>query len=240
MSVLAWLFLGLVAVAVAALSFWLGRHNAPTTKRVRELEEQLAENRAEMGNYRREVNRHFEQTAELVGDVNTAYRNLYCHLAEDSQRLAPGPAERLLESMGEQPVLERRTDEESAAGTPLRTGAAKEAGPDRAPEREETTATDEATAQGLPETRPAEAEPEEPEATAEMETEPPQEEEPPQAPKESGAASEEEGAAERKKAAEPEAEAETVTETEAQEEARRREEAEETSTDASHDEHHRR
>ncbi len=59
----------------------------PRGQRLRELEEELATARTALENYRGEVNRHFQKTAELFGDMTDRYRAVYRHMAQGAQTL---------------------------------------------------------------------------------------------------------------------------------------------------------
>lgn len=137
MADMAWLGVSvLILIFGGAFGFWLGRHTAPTTKQLREMREALAEKRSEISGYREEVNRHFQETAERVTAVTEAYRELYRHLADSSHRLAPGRAEQLLESTGEQKLLEDPATREAASPSATATDSQHSApapGPDGEP-----------------------------------------------------------------------------------------------------------
>lgn len=140
MSDAVWLLVSIVILVVGgAFGFWLGRRSAPDQQRIRELEASLEQSRSEMNQYRDEVQRHFQHTAERVNAVTEAYRELYRHLADSSHKLAPGPAEQLLESAGEQALLEQNREEPE----PARKSAP---GPGRPSPAAATGATSQATA----------------------------------------------------------------------------------------------
>lgn len=59
----------------------------PRGRRVRELEQELAAARAALEDYRGQVSRHFQKTAELFEDMTDRYRAVYRHMAQSAQTL---------------------------------------------------------------------------------------------------------------------------------------------------------
>ncbi|GAA0788202.1 YhcB family protein [Marinobacterium sediminicola] len=80
----------LVALGIGALiGFLLGRAGG-SSNREQELVDELDNARAELDSYKRQVNRHFEQTAELVNGLTDQYRKVHQHLAASAESLCPG------------------------------------------------------------------------------------------------------------------------------------------------------
>ncbi|MDV3239119.1 MAG: YhcB family protein [Gammaproteobacteria bacterium] len=59
----------------------------PRGQRIRELEQELAAARAALEDYRGQVSRHFQKTAELFEDMTDRYRAVYRHMAQSAQTL---------------------------------------------------------------------------------------------------------------------------------------------------------
>lgn len=59
----------------------------PRGQRIRELEQELAAARAVLEDYRGQVSRHFQKTAELFEDMTDRYRAVYRHMAQSAQTL---------------------------------------------------------------------------------------------------------------------------------------------------------
>ncbi len=81
------LLVAAAALSAGAAGFWLGYRRAGMSSQHAAMERELAAARAEHERMRAEVNRHFEQTAELFDQLTATYRALYHHLADGSQRL---------------------------------------------------------------------------------------------------------------------------------------------------------
>lgn len=84
MGTLAWLLV--VAVGIA-LGFSVGKFWPGSTRRITNLEEELATARSALQTYRQDVSTHFERTAELFDKVTADYRGLYDHLALSARQL---------------------------------------------------------------------------------------------------------------------------------------------------------
>ena len=84
MGTLGWILV--VAVAVA-LGFSLGQLRSKSAGKIAQLTRERDAAREELGNYRREVDTHFERTAELFDKVTDDYRKLYDHLALSARQL---------------------------------------------------------------------------------------------------------------------------------------------------------
>lgn len=84
MGTLGWILV--IAVALA-LGFSLGQLRSKSAGKIAELERERDAAKEELGNYRREVDTHFERTAELFDKVTDDYRKLYDHLALSARQL---------------------------------------------------------------------------------------------------------------------------------------------------------
>jgi hypothetical protein len=97
--------IGLVVGGAAGAIF--GRSLGPNAQDVRDADRIAKQKRDEADAVRREVDSHFEQTAQIMGEVTKAYRRLYEHMAKSTQRLAPRRTEDLVKSLGDQRLLPR-------------------------------------------------------------------------------------------------------------------------------------
>lgn len=59
----------------------------PRGRRLRELEQELADARTTLEDYRGQVSRHFQKTAELFEDMTDRYRAVYQHMAQSARTL---------------------------------------------------------------------------------------------------------------------------------------------------------
>ncbi len=128
-QVLLFIVVGLVVGAVFGAYF--GRKSAPNSKELKEAEDLVVKNRERVRNYRSEVDQHFRETAEIMGEMTSAYRKLYQHMARGTQRLAPARTEALIESLGDQRLLSRDVLQETMTSESSRRsleGAQPEAG----------------------------------------------------------------------------------------------------------------
>lgn len=89
MSPTLWILFAIVVIIVGVAGFFIGRQSSPGKGRMQELEKEMAD-------YRNEVGKSFEKTAALLTTMATTYRELYTHLADNYEKLAGSPAEKLL------------------------------------------------------------------------------------------------------------------------------------------------
>lgn len=90
----------------------------------------IADLRQEQADYQRDVEQHFERTAELFKDMSENYRNLYQHLASGAQKLCQG--EPVIQPL-EFAKGEALTDQSGAAPTETPAPARPETGSGQAP-----------------------------------------------------------------------------------------------------------
>ncbi|MDW7773560.1 MAG: DUF1043 family protein [Desulfobulbaceae bacterium] len=74
-------------IIFAGLGIFVGTRISSDRRRIRELEDELAETKKNLETYRSKVNTHFKKTSELFGQMTDSYRAIYMHLAEGSQEL---------------------------------------------------------------------------------------------------------------------------------------------------------
>lgn len=130
MSTLGWV---VVIVLAAALGFGLGLLRSRSSGKVAEMQRERDTAREELGNYRREVDAHFERTAELFDKVTDDYRNLYDHLAVSARQLGAIPGESS-EAPLARPEQRRLATEEAITGTePSPADAAEDEGTEARP-----------------------------------------------------------------------------------------------------------
>lgn len=121
MSTLGWVALIVLAVA---LGFGLGLLRSRSSGKVAEMQGERDAARQELDEYRREVDAHFERTAQLFDKVTDDYRNLYDHLAQGARQLGAIPGESSEASLAR--PEQRRLTAEEGGGEPAPDEAGKE------------------------------------------------------------------------------------------------------------------
>ncbi|MCK6409925.1 DUF1043 family protein [Thauera sp.] len=86
----AWLLAISAVVIVGVVAFFVGRGTAGTKARIEELEAELARKRAEVDDYRKDVETHIDKTATLFVSMAGSYRELFEHLSAGYDKLATG------------------------------------------------------------------------------------------------------------------------------------------------------
>lgn len=94
-----------IAIATFGAGLILGmlinsKRNA-SRKSQQELELHLSEMKQQQESYQNEVTSHFTQTAELLDQLTTSYRDVHNHLAKGAQILASGSAGEVLQVLPE-------------------------------------------------------------------------------------------------------------------------------------------
>ena len=79
---LATIIIGLVA------GFLLAMRKSPSQQSQRQLENHLSELQQQQKNYQHEVTEHFSETADLLNQLTSSYRDVHNHLAKGAQILA--------------------------------------------------------------------------------------------------------------------------------------------------------
>lgn len=117
---------GIVLVAVGiGLGVSLGRRG---DARVRALEAELEQARAERARYQEQVAQHFGRTATLFRDLTQQYGTLWQHLATGARDLCPERVAALEEQMGQAPGL-LTSEPARVADAPTANGTEPEAPP---------------------------------------------------------------------------------------------------------------
>src|SRR5690554_2529247 len=80
----------LAALAIGALIGYLLGRSGGSLGQKRALQDELDAARHELEQYKTQVGRHFEETAELVNGLSEQYRKVYQHLASSAETLCPG------------------------------------------------------------------------------------------------------------------------------------------------------
>ena len=88
-------------IIFAGMGIFIGTRISSDKRRIRELEDELAETKKELELYRSKVNNHFKKTSELFTQMTSSYRAIYMHLAEGSQELCTTDAALLKPANGE-------------------------------------------------------------------------------------------------------------------------------------------
>lgn len=99
MSVEYWMLAIAGMVAALLLGFLAGRRSAPAQQRLKALEKERDEARAEVERVQAEVASHFEQSARMFGRLADDYRSFFEHFARTAQGLglSEGRARELLQ-----------------------------------------------------------------------------------------------------------------------------------------------
>lgn len=87
------LLIALGVIIGAALSKILNRGPSVT-----ELQQKLEESQDQLDQYRKDVDRHFQTTAELVNNLTQSYRAVHEHLSQGAQKLTSHTSSNTLES----------------------------------------------------------------------------------------------------------------------------------------------
>lgn len=104
-----WIIAVVALAAGAALGYFLYQYLHPVPRRNRELEQQLHALQEQYKHHRYDVNAHFNQTTELLGQLANSYREVHNHLARGSVELCDPGSVRVLRPLPEQSqVLEEQ------------------------------------------------------------------------------------------------------------------------------------
>lgn len=112
-----------VAIAMIIIGVLIGmfvaQRTAPSRQNQRQLEEHMNELQQQQQDYQHEVTEHFEETAKLLNQLTSNYKDVHSHLARGALLLAGEKAETSItalvdDSQAEAPV-EQPTDIESMA-----------------------------------------------------------------------------------------------------------------------------
>ncbi len=92
-----------VAVAMTliglAAGYLIALRAAPSQQSQRQLEEHLNQMKQQQEDYQHEVSEHFVETADLLNQLTTSYRDVHNHLAKGAQLLAGDNAKKTLKEL---------------------------------------------------------------------------------------------------------------------------------------------
>lgn len=91
-----------------AAGYLIALRAAPSRQSQRQLEEHLNDMKQQQESYQSEVSEHFVETADLLNQLTTSYRDVHNHLAKGAQLLAGDNAKetlKALEGASETPVI---------------------------------------------------------------------------------------------------------------------------------------
>jgi len=118
----------LVLFVGTVLAFIGGRLSAPATDRLKRLEEERDRSTADLKNYQREVDEHFEKTGQLFDQLTGDYRSLYEHLAGGANRLGVSDRRQALANMPEMQRLAAAYASGEASGNVVEAAADTDSG----------------------------------------------------------------------------------------------------------------
>ncbi|ARN76400.1 hypothetical protein BST96_12540 [Oceanicoccus sagamiensis] len=94
-----------VAIAAAIIGLVAGyiitQRTSPSRQSQQQLEQHLNEMQQQQESYQSEVSEHFVETAELLNQLTTSYRDVHTHLAKGAQLLAGDNASQSLKALGD-------------------------------------------------------------------------------------------------------------------------------------------
>ena len=96
-----------------AAGYLVSLRTAPTRQSQRQMEDHLNEMKQQQESYQSEVSEHFIETADLLSQLTTSYREVHNHLAKGAQLLASKHAKetlQVLEDDTETPVIMNEGD----------------------------------------------------------------------------------------------------------------------------------
>jgi uncharacterized membrane-anchored protein YhcB (DUF1043 family) len=96
-----------------AAGYIIALRAAPSQQSQRQLEDHLNEMKQQQESYQSEVSEHFVETADLLNQLTTSYRDVHTHLAKGAQLLAGDNAKETLISLAddsEAPVIISEAD----------------------------------------------------------------------------------------------------------------------------------
>ncbi|MEH6576383.1 MAG: DUF1043 family protein [Amphritea sp.] len=79
--------IGIITLAVGTLIGYLLGRSGDSSNKQQQLIDQLNDSQRELGEYKEQVNSHFEQTASLVNNLTESYKAVHQHLAKGSDSL---------------------------------------------------------------------------------------------------------------------------------------------------------
>jgi len=77
----------IIAVIGLVAGIFVGRQSAPNSRRIKELEQTIEENKSQHQFYKDDVAKHFSESADMFGDITEKYRSLYEHMSSGAYNL---------------------------------------------------------------------------------------------------------------------------------------------------------
>ncbi|MEE8059665.1 MAG: DUF1043 family protein [Pseudomonadales bacterium] len=101
------LTVGLAAIIIGLVGgFLIAQRTSASQQSQRELENHLSELQQQQQDYQHEVTEHFSETADLLNQLTTSYRDVHNHLARGAQLLAGENASESLKTLPENKVMQ--------------------------------------------------------------------------------------------------------------------------------------
>ncbi len=112
---------GLAATIIGLIAgFFIAQRAAPTQRSQRQLETHLHEMQQQQQDYQQEVSEHFVETATLLNQLSSSYRDVHNHLAKGAQLLAGENASESIKTLpGDTPSDNKPTDLDQNISPPL-------------------------------------------------------------------------------------------------------------------------
>ena len=105
------LTIALIATVTGLIAgYFLSQRSAPSKTNQRQLENHLNELQQQQQDYQHEVTEHFTQTADLLNQLTSSYKDVHSHLAKGAQLLAGEQANASLHSLTEDNSTENPTE----------------------------------------------------------------------------------------------------------------------------------
>jgi uncharacterized membrane-anchored protein YhcB (DUF1043 family) len=93
---------GLITSVISLIAgYFIALRTAPSQKSQRQLESHLSEMQQQQEDYQHEVSDHFIETADLLNQLTSNYRDVHNHLAKGAQRLAGNNASESLKALSD-------------------------------------------------------------------------------------------------------------------------------------------
>lgn len=108
-----WIAIAAAFIVGAVLGAILVRAFNSNVKKQHELEQTLKLAKADINEKNQQLEKHFEQSAQLLSTLATDYKKLYAHLAQSSEKLLPENAKNIpFFQQAQLPTQPKKTDED--------------------------------------------------------------------------------------------------------------------------------
>lgn len=105
-----WVVAIVVVILVGVISFFIGRKSAEGKERIEALESEVSRQKAEISDYKKDVETHFDKTATLFVSMAGSYKDLFEHLSSGYEKLSEGSARELFQQRVTSLLLEGTKD----------------------------------------------------------------------------------------------------------------------------------